>query len=209
MPTEGELCATLGTSRSSVREAIKTLDALDIVDVRHRHGTYVGHLSLSALVEGLTFRGMLSSGNDVRMLADLVDIRELIERGMAERIIAALSPADLDKLDELVTGMEAHFDTESGFVEFDRAFHALLAESLGSDLIRQLSSAFWEVYSVVAPRLKVITRADEQDTIAAHRKMVNAARANDISAFVTAVGEHYEPVHRRIDAVRERQASNS
>lgn len=60
LPTEPALCEALGASRSSVREAVKILDALDIVDVRHGHGTYVGRLSLSALVESLTFRGLLS-----------------------------------------------------------------------------------------------------------------------------------------------------
>lgn len=204
LPTEGDLCASLGVSRSSIREAVKTLDALDIVEVRHGHGTYVGRLSLSALVEGLTFRGMLSPTDDFRVLADLVDMRELIERGMAERILNSLGTEDVDLLDELVADMETKGESGDGFVESDRAFHLLLAESLGSELIHQLSSAFWDVYTVVAPHLNVITREDEQDTVAAHRSMVNALRDKDISAFTQAVTAHYAPVRRRIDAARAR-----
>src|SRR5690625_4162533 len=49
MPTEGALCEQLGISRSSVREAMRTLASLDIVEVRHGHGTFVGQLSLSPL----------------------------------------------------------------------------------------------------------------------------------------------------------------
>ena len=39
LPTEAELCDALGASRTSIREAVKTLNALDIVNVRHGHGT--------------------------------------------------------------------------------------------------------------------------------------------------------------------------
>src|SRR3954453_17592481 len=52
-PTEAEPCETLDGSRLSVREAIRTLSTLDIVTVRHGHGTFVGDMSLAPLVETL------------------------------------------------------------------------------------------------------------------------------------------------------------
>lgn len=39
LPTEANLCEALNLSRSSVREAVRTLSSLDIVEVRHGHGT--------------------------------------------------------------------------------------------------------------------------------------------------------------------------
>ena len=59
LPTENELSEQLKVSRSRIREAVKTLSALDIVEVRHGYGTYVGRMSFSAMVESLAFRGML------------------------------------------------------------------------------------------------------------------------------------------------------
>ena len=56
LPTEAELMEDLGVSRNSVREALKALQALDIVEIRHGYGTYVGQASLTPLIDGLTFR---------------------------------------------------------------------------------------------------------------------------------------------------------
>ncbi|WP_104478741.1 GntR family transcriptional regulator [Actinokineospora auranticolor] len=202
LPTENELCAALGASRSSVREAIKTLDALDIVEVRHGHGTYVGGLSLSALVEGLTFRGLLSPNDDFAVLSELVDVRELFERGNAAAIISALDGPHLDTLDDLASSMGTAVDADR--VVADRRFHALLVNPLGNELVSQLTDAFWDVFTAVAPRLG-LTPSD-QDPVRLHKAIVHAARAGDSLAFADAVVAHYAPIRTRVAAARHAQS---
>ncbi|MFF6998926.1 FadR/GntR family transcriptional regulator [Streptomyces sp. NPDC008313] len=206
LPTEPELCEALGASRSSVREAIRILTALDIVEVRHGRGTYVGRLSLSALVESLTFRGLLSPDDDFRVMYDLVEARELFERGMAERIVASLGEEQIASLAGHVDDMRRAGAGEGrGFVEADRAFHTLLLAPIGNDLIGQLSTAFWDVYVIVAPHLDVFTHEHEAATIANHQRIVDAVKGRDPVEFAAALAEHYAPVRQRIAEARARR----
>jgi DNA-binding FadR family transcriptional regulator len=201
LPTETELCEAVGASRSSVREAVKTLRALDIVEVRHGHGTFVGRMSLNALVESLAFRGLLNREDDYEVLAELVQVRMLLEQGLATQIIETLTPEHREELADLAQQMCDLAEQGELFIEEDRAFHLLLMEPLGNDLVVQLTGAFWDVHRIVAPTL---TGPDSEHlvTAQAHVAIIEAAASADPGRLQQAVADHYAPVLDRIEALR-------
>ena len=71
MPTENELIEQLGVSRSSLREAIKSLEALHILDIRHGVGTFVSESSLVPMIRGLSFHTQLNLHNDHNQLINI------------------------------------------------------------------------------------------------------------------------------------------
>lgn len=107
LPTETELMEDLGVSRNSVREALKALQALDIVDIRHGYGTYVGQASLMPLVDGLTFRTLARHDGDTAALAEILQVREVLEEGLVRRVVGTLTDAELDELEAFVDRAEA------------------------------------------------------------------------------------------------------
>lgn len=203
LPTEAELCEELDVSRSSVREAIRTLSTLDIVDVRHGHGTYVGPMSLDPMVEALVFRGVLSPDGSLEALREVVEVRLALDLSMAERIVAAAKDAADDELDQLVDEMVDKATRGEYFLEEDRAFHTKLFDAIDNRLVGQLVGAFWDVHTAVLPQLGIAQPSDIHQTAKAHGDMLRAARAGDVDAYRRAVVEHYQPLQRVLASTRE------
>lgn len=202
LPTESELCAAIGASRSSVREAVKTLRALDIVDVRHGHGTYVGRMSLNALVESLAFRGLLSRSDEHRVLEQVIEVRRTLEQGMATQIMAGLTEQQRENLYDVAHEMQELASRGEDFLEQDRTFHVMLLEPLGNDLVLQLTEAFWHVQRIVTPTLGTLD-VDHVGSADAHVAIVDAAAAADPARMHEAIADHYTPLLTRIAALRE------
>lgn len=196
LPTEAELCEELDVSRSSVREAIRTLSTLDIVDVRHGHGTYVGPMSLDPMVEALVFRGVLSPGGSLQSLREVVEVRLALDLSMAERVVAAAQVDAGGELDELVAEMVDKASRGERFLEADRLFHTKLFDAIGNRLVGQLVGAFWDVHTAVLPQLDIDQPDDIHQTAVAHGDMLAAVRAGDVDAYRAAVIEHYRPLQR-------------
>ncbi len=202
LPTEAELCETLDVSRSSVREAVRTLSTLDIVDVRHGHGTFVSGMSLAPMVEVLVFRGALSPGDSLQALREVVEVRRALDLSMAQRVVDANQGSTDPVLDDLVAEMERLARRGESFLEADRAFHAALLDSTGNRLAGQLVAAFWDVHTAVIPQLGLPVPDDILKTVTAHGDMLAAARGGDVEAYCRAVEEHYEPLQRVLDERR-------
>lgn len=200
LPTESELCDTLDVSRSSVREAIRTLSTLDIVDVRHGHGTFVGGMSLAPMVETLVFRGVLNPEGSLDALREVVEVRLALDLSMAERVVAAAQIEDNAELDTLVDAMVDKAANGELFLEEDRLFHTALFDATGNHLAGQLVGAFWDVHTAALPQLGIAPPADIHNTARAHGDMLTAARAGDVEAYRRAVVDHYLPLQRVLAA---------
>ncbi len=207
LPTEAELCATLGVSRSSVREAMRTLASLDIVEVRHGRGTFVGRLSLSPLVSGLVFRSLLNAGGGFTSLREVVDFRIALDLGIAEELVELHRGRQHPELEELVEGMRQRTARGESFAEEDQAFHTGLLAEIDNTLVRQLVGALWEVHTEVVPLLGIPQAEEIEHTVEAHAHMLTALEDGDIEAYREAVAEHYRPLITVIDATGEEQAT--
>lgn len=198
MPTELELIQTLSVSRNSVREAVRPLRALGIVDTRHGHGSLVGDASLHALSPSLIFRTIAETSRDLEGLRNLVEIRELLEVGVIGRLAGRLEPETLDRLAELCEAM-TRSDLDP---EVDREFHRVLYAGLDNPLVGQLVDVFWDAYHEAQAVLTLPARSETAETVGRHRAVVEALRSGDADAARSAMRAHFAEINRRLDSQR-------
>lgn len=208
MPTELQLIESLGVSRSNLREAIRSLVTLDILKVRHGTGMFVGSMSMRPLVEGLAFKGVVLPGEDFESLRQIVEVRIALDHSLAPGIVRRMEGQEAPGLMALCDAMTAKNQAGESFGPEDRAFHLALAELLSNELYAELVAAFWDVHTLIAPRLGVPTPKDLYDTVQAHRDIVKAAVAGDLDAYRVAVERHYAPLLRALDSSKRAVAAS-
>jgi DNA-binding FadR family transcriptional regulator len=196
MPTELDLLDEINVSRNSLREALKALQAVGIVEIRHGFGMYVGTMSLGSLVDELTFHGRMSLQAGQNDLRHLVQIREVLEHGLIQQVIQQSSPASA-QLAAVMEQMETEARAGGVSPETDKRFHELLYEPLGNPLVTQLLSAFWDVYHALHAELD---EADETpaEIAARHRRVYDAVCAGDVEESISALTEHFSGIRRRL-----------
>ncbi|GAA2090347.1 FadR/GntR family transcriptional regulator [Streptomyces albiaxialis] len=202
LPTETDLMELLGASRNSVREALKALQAMGIVEIRHGFGTYVGAMSMAPMTEGLSFRTVAGHYRGEDSLLQLLELREAIETGLVARLVGdstagAPGPAALAELEKVVARMREEAEAGGVRAGTDRAFHAALYSGLGNSLLSEVLDAFWDAFHRVRTDLADLHQ-DPMVTWRQHAEILAAVRAGDTLRAESAVRAHFGNIRARL-----------
>lgn len=200
LPSESALVAQLGVSRSSVREAMRTLASLDVVTIRHGHGTYVSTMSLAPLVNGMILRMTLNESETLTNLEYVVETRQALDLAVGDDLIAHMNKETADRLAAIIEDMRDRHARGETFRDQDYAFHDVLHSLVGNQLIKELSIALWEVHTQVLATLNLPTPEDMGDTVDAHQDMLTALTSGNVELYQDMVRKHYAPLKAVIRA---------
>lgn len=197
LPTESELAQVLGVGRNTLRESLKVLQALGVIEIRHGFGMFVAPSNVDALADGLNFRGRLSLRHEGLEALQLVDIRQALESGLIGASIAQGTPEHLVLLEAVVVRMEELAAREETFTEADAEFHRLLFVPLGNELLMNLMSVFWNVYRKI--HLEVgLDGSDLAAAAAQHRGIFEAVAAKDGVRAAVLLSSHFDGIRAKI-----------
>jgi GntR family transcriptional repressor for pyruvate dehydrogenase complex len=175
LPTERELTQRFGVSRSSLREAVRALALVGVLDSRVGDGTYVTTLEPELLLTGI---GVVSDLVGGASLLEMHQVRRILEPEATRLATPRLTGDDLVRLEESLRKMEAETDVQA-FIEADSEFHRVILEACGNatlaSLIQNLSS------STLRARMWQALVADGavEATRASHRAIYDALLARD------------------------------
>ena len=170
LPPEKELSDALGLSRSSLREAVKALELIRVLDVRRGDGTYVTSLEPSLLLEAVSF--VIDIHQDHTVL-DLFEVRRLLEPAAAAMATLRATSEDLARLTAMLDEVGPETSVED-LVAHDVMFHGVICELSGNSYL----STLLESLSGRTLRARIWRGFTEENsverTLAEHRAIVEA-----------------------------------
>ena len=189
LPSERALSEVLGVSRPTVREAIRALVAMHILEVRHGSGTFVSSRSMNQLIRPVQFAIALADTG----LRDLFDVRGLIEPGAAALAAQRASDAQLQAIDECVALSRRCQDDHREFAQVDFRLHGLIVEASHNGLLINLHE------SIAALTLESRTITVElpgviQVAVEEHEPIAQALLDRNAPAAEAAMRRHLEHV---------------
>ncbi|WP_336500211.1 FadR/GntR family transcriptional regulator [Microbacterium paraoxydans] len=186
LPSEGELCERLGVSRGSLREAIRTLAALGVLETRHGSGSYVSELRAADLIGSLSLTvGLLPMAG----VLELTELRRVLEPHAAALAAARIDEDTVAALDEVLTEIESTTDFEAQS-RLDHEFHMAISSVAGNEALTSL-------IDVLRSRSRAYRISDPEDAAelkihsdAGHRAILRGLAAADPVAASAAASAH-------------------
>jgi GntR family transcriptional repressor for pyruvate dehydrogenase complex len=189
LPSERELAAQFGVSRTVVREAVRALSAKRLVEVEGGRGTVVRAPSARAAAESM---GLLLRVQESAADADKVaEVRRVLENEIAKLAASRRTDADLVLLEALLDAAEQHTDQPDAFIAEDVEFHAALARATHNELFSVLLDSLAQVMLEVR-LLALRIPGTPRRSLAHHRAVYAAVAAGDPAAARAAMNEHMD-----------------
>ncbi len=189
LPSERELIEILGISRPSLREALRALSMLGVIESRHGGGAFVTSLEARALLAPLDFFLSLSPAN----LADSFESRRIVEVEIVRKAAAKATARDVGDLNDMIAAHEAIADDPVGFRILDARFHLKLSEAGGNAVLERIAYGLYNMGLDIRRRAtedREIIRESTRD----HARIVAAIVERDAEAAGRAMGEHLDHI---------------
>lgn len=180
LPPEPELLERFGVSRTSLREAIKTLTAKGLLVVKTRVGTKVSERVRWNLFDPEVLSWKVRTGMDADFRRHLAEMRRAVEPAAAALAALHRTTDDVAGMRTAIAAMRAETRSEYGFARADLSLHLAIGAASNNPMMRSIAgvieTALLEAFTLSPP-----TRAPDlhRETVDAHERIVDRIEARD------------------------------
>lgn len=193
LPPERELVEMFQVSRSSVRDAIRALELMGLVEPRQGEGTVVRDLTAGSLVNPLA--SMLVRKRE--LVGELLDVRKMIEPPLVGRAAARASAEEIAHLEDILRRQREKVRRGESAIEEDSEFHDAIARAAKNSVVMRVMDVLMDLLRESRERsLQVEGRP--QRSFAGHRRILRAIRRRDAAAAEAAMKQHLEEIEEII-----------
>ncbi len=197
LPSEADLARLLRVSRPSLREALKTLAAVGLVEIRHGRGTYVKSEDVDRALNRATSAWFSGRGTG----RHLIEIRQLLEPSAAAWAAERATPGERRALAEVVSRMQAVQPDDPTLVEtlerLDTELHHRIAVATHNPLLVRVMRSLMDLLSESRKRSLRIP-GQGLKSVRYHQAIARAINRTDPQAAARAMREHLEDVLRSV-----------
>ncbi|MEI3337037.1 MAG: FadR/GntR family transcriptional regulator [Clostridium sp.] len=173
LPSERDLALKLNVSRTSVREAIKALETLGLVQSKHGEGNYIRNDFEDILLEPLSIVFMLLGSND----NEILELRNVIEPEVAKIAAENITNEEIEKIENVIKKLSEATDSKE-CASLDKEFHYAIAKASKNHL---LSTIVFSISSLIEEYIDESKIYDDkkEEVIKEHKNILKALREHN------------------------------
>lgn len=198
LPAERELAEQFNVSRTAVREAVKALREKGLVEIETGRGTFITQEVSKALRRSL---GWIMQSADGNHLADLVQVRSILEPEIAALAAEMATEEDIQNMQRAVDAMDDALDDADVYVEADLNFHRALATATRNRLILTLIDPIVDLLREQRKQIFLVEGGARRGQYH-HKCILDAVRNHDSPAACHAMQAHLGQVRQDSDAAQ-------
>jgi len=189
LPSERELCEKLEVSRASIREALKALQMLGLIETKHGEGNFINENFENSLLEPLSIVFLLLGSKS----EDVLELRKVIEPETAALAAKNITDGQLIELKEIMEELNNNSDVDT-CASLDKKFHYKIAQASGNNLISTIMFSISSLIEECIENSKIHT-FNKTLVRAQHEEIWRTLETHNCSAAATAVKKHLEFNH--------------
>jgi DNA-binding FadR family transcriptional regulator len=189
LPSERHLAERFGVSRGSIRDALRTLETIGLLETRHGQGTFPHELSVDRLVAPLA--SVMAYRSDLQ--DELLDVRRMFEPAVARAAALRATEEDLADLQRILETQRQKLKTGQSAIAEDTAFHAILARSTRNRVVMSIMATLNDL--LVDSRTQSLRQKGRPArSIDGHEAVVAALRRRDVEGASQAMYNHIDQI---------------